>query len=103
MTEQTLLDLLDLLDNPTRTSPNAWLVGHLVAAGHLTETGISRRARIRACRCRQLILTGLDDHACAIEAKCDPYPLTPLGEALALVEHRHTWTLRREGSRYVLD
>lgn len=86
------------------TGPNTWLRDHLIRTGHMTETGISRRARIRRCRrCAFVILTGLDNDTCAIEANVDPTPLGPLGEALALVDSRGTWSLHREGSRWVLD
>lgn len=87
----------------TRPPAERWLVDHLVRTGHLTETGLSRRARIRTCSCRQLVLAGLDDDTCALEVTCDPHPLSPLGEALALVEGRRTLALHRDGSRWVLD
>lgn len=102
--------LLDLLAPPASTSgptsstrPANWLLEHLIAAGHLTETGLGRRARIRACRCGQLILAGLDDDTCALEAYADPEPLTPLGEMLARLEDRCTWTLRRQAAGWILD
>lgn len=100
-----MTDLLDLLaDKGGSTGPASdWLLEHLVTAGHLTETGISRRARVRRCHCRARILVGLDDIVAAFEARCDPTPLTALGEALAAVTGRRTWALRREGARYVLD
>lgn len=99
--------LLDILTTPT-TTPSAptpkWLVNHLVATGHLTETGATRRARIRPCpNCHDLILVALDGDRCAFEAHVDPDPLTALGEALAVIDNRHTWTLRRSGDGYVLD
>lgn len=84
----------------------SWLLDHLIAAGHVTETGLTRRARIRTCRhvkCRDQVLVGLDSDICALEAACDPYPLSRLGEALALVDGRRTLTLRREGPGWVLD
>lgn len=91
-----------------------WLRDHLVASGHMTETGLTRRARLRPCpghiktpvdrrRCPALVLAGLDDDKCALEARADPTPLSPLGEALAVVEGRITYTLRREGPGWVLD
>ena len=84
-------------------STSTWLRDHLIAAGHLTETGLSRRAKIRACSCKTLILAGLDSDICALEASCDPQPLSALGEALAHLEHRRTFTLRRDGKGWVLD
>ncbi len=47
------------------------------------------------CRdCRQPILTGLDDLACALPARVDPTPLTPLGELLAKLGDLDTYELR---------
>lgn len=87
----------------TLTAPT-WLRDHLIRTGRMTETGLSRRARIRPCpTCPLLILTGLDAEMCATEAACDPSPLSPLGEALALVEGRRTWALHSEAGRWVLD
>lgn len=111
---------------------DTWLRDHLIASGHLTETGVTRRARLRRCgqwhlmstadpspveafamratkrdrvrrRCQQLVLIGLDSDACALEVTCDPTPLSPLGEAMALLEHRRTLTLRKAGAGWVLD
>lgn len=96
--------LLDLLAGRPESQPSRWLLGHLVATGHLTESGLSRRARIRPCpKCKALILAGLDDDECAFEVAVDPVPLNPLGEALATIERRRTYRLRSEGGRYVLD
>lgn len=87
----------------TRPAPARWLLAHLIATGHLTETGLSRRARIRTCRCHAAVLAGLDAETCAFEVAADPTPLNPLGEALAIVEGQRTWSLHREGGRWVLD
>lgn len=47
------------------------------------------------CRsCRQPILTGLDGLACALPARVDPTPLTPLGELLAQLGGLDTYELR---------
>lgn len=99
-----------LFDQPTPpipttpATPDPWLIRHLVAAGHLTETGLSRRARPRPCpTCHTWTLTGLDDDLCAFEATCDPAPLTTLGEALALIAGRRTLALRRTRGRLELD
>lgn len=89
---------------PATNRPDTWLTTHLIRTGHLTETGLTRRARIRTCRtCRSLTIAGLDDHTCALEAHTDPTPLTPLAEALAAIEGRPTYNLHREGGHYVLD
>lgn len=99
--QPTLLDVLATQRN--QTTPSRWLLGHLIAAGHLTESGLGRRARLRKCTCKAHILAGLDDDVAAFETACDPIPLNPLGEALALVEHRRTYLLRKDGKGYVLD
>lgn len=78
--------------NP-RQGHSRWLLDHLIAGGHLTETGLGRAARIRTCSCGAPTLSGLDADICALEAHADPDPLTPLGEALAHVEGRRTWAL----------
>ena len=83
-----------------------WLRDHLIRTGHITETGVTRAAKIRGCpmRCGSFVLVGLDDaHQCALEARADPIPVSALGEALALVEGRRTWSLHREAGRWVLD
>jgi hypothetical protein len=106
MTAQpSLLDILTpaATNHPNRPAPS-WLLNHLITAGHVTETGISRRARIRTCRtCSTHTLVGLDNDRCAFEATVDPTPLSPLGEALAIVEGRRTLALHHEAGRYVLD
>lgn len=105
-----MTNLLNLLNpQPTATRQvsggplDRRLLDHLIRQGHLTESGLTRRARIRTCDCRQPVLVGLDDDVCALDAITDPVPLTPLGEALARIEGRWTWSLRRSGHGFVLD
>lgn len=45
--------------------------------------------------CQQSILAGLDEDQMAMPALVDPIPLSPLGEALALMDGRHTYKLAR--------
>lgn len=81
-----------------------WLLEHLIRAGHITERGISRKARVRTCeRCGRVALVGLDADVCAFEVAADPLPLSRLGEALALVEGRRTFALVRTHRGYELD
>lgn len=82
---------------------DSWLLDHLIRAGHVTETGLARRARIRTCECGERVLAGLDAEVCAFEVHADPMPLTALGEALALIDGRRTFAVHHEGGRYVLD
>jgi hypothetical protein len=84
-----------------------WLARHLEATGKLGPDRIGRAARSRHCKdCGQVILTGLDADLCAGVVRVDPAPLAPLGEALAQIAGRGTYTLRRAGNatgRYELD
>lgn len=103
-TEPTLFGTIPATPEPESAKPTDWLLAHLIRHGYVTETGITRTARIRTCRCcRTPTLAGLDDTTCALDVSCDPTPLTPIGEALALVEGRRTLALHREGNRFVLD
>lgn len=80
-----------------------YLLEHLIRAGYLTETGLSRRARLRHCpTCGVYVMTGLDGDTCALEAVCDPRPLTAWGEAYAWLDGRRTWALTKPG-RFELD
>lgn len=80
-----------------------WLKDHLVAAGYMTETGATRRARVRRCGCGVDIIVGLDGDRLAFEARVDPYPLSSVGEVLALLEGRYTWAAYADGGRHVLE
>lgn len=85
------------------TAPT-WLRDHLIRAGHMTETGLTRRAKIRHCaRCGLAVLSGLDNYTGALEAAADPIPLSPLGEAMALIAGHRTFGLHQEGGTWVLD
>lgn len=83
---------------------DTWLRDHLIRSGHMTETGATRKARLRPCPgCPHDVLVGLDDVMCALEVQADPVPLSELGEALAVLQGRRTFHLRREGSGWVID
>lgn len=102
------MSLLDALFDATPARPTdpaaPWLIDRLIQAGNLTETGLSRRARPRPClRCRTWTIAGLDADQCALEAHCDPTPLTPLGEVLALAQGRRTLELATTGGRLQLE
>lgn len=77
---------------------------HLVRAGHVTETGVTRKVTARSCRrCGGPVLAGIDGDVMAFEATVDPEPLNRIGEALAVLEGRGTWALNREADRFVLN
>lgn len=78
------------------------LLAHLIRAGYLTESGLSRRARLRYCQCGLIVMAGLDGEVCAFEAECDPRPLTALGEAAAYLAGLRTWSLRNGRGRFEL-
>jgi hypothetical protein len=69
-----------------------------IAAKIAERTGLDpragRRARAGVCRtCRGPILIGLDEERAAFEVKADPYPISALGEVLAIAQGRDTYTL----------
>lgn len=71
-------------------------------AKHLDSPG-GRGVRSVACRsCRTPVLRGLDDDWCASYVEVDLEPLSPLGEALAVLCGRRTFRLHRAGRQYRL-
>ena len=64
-----------------------------------------RRAQTRPCpRCKNQVLTGLDDDACAMDAAVDLPPLTSYTEALALIAGLQTYEVTWNGPRgYHID
>lgn len=80
-----------------------WLLERLEAQGHINN-GITRAARPRRCpTCRATTITGLDADLASLPAIVDPTPLSPLGEALALIAGRITYALDTRGQRFELD
>jgi hypothetical protein len=81
-----------------------WLQAHLEATGAWDNDGISRHAKSRRCSsCGMWVLAGLDDPRCAGPAVVDTEPLNALGEAVALLTGRTTYTLARRGNHIELD
>lgn len=65
---------------------------------------MGRNTTSRRCRqCKAAVLVGLDGDLCAFPTTADPTPLSPLGEALALLAGRATLHLRAtpDGGRYL--
>lgn len=64
---------------------------------------MTRDAQPEPCpRCNQPTLVGPDDDTAALTIRADPNPLTPTGEARALLAGRATYTLRQYAGRTVL-
>ena len=81
-----------------------WLAKHLEDTGKLGPDRIGRAARLHHCKhCGRYILTGLDNDMCAGVAHADPTPLSPLGEALALIGGRNTYALHQAPGRLELQ
>lgn len=80
-----------------------WLKTHLIRTGTWNADGCSRKAQVRRHSCDQVVIYGLDADTCGWPTVADPTPLTPLGEALAVIVGRATYSLRRTGRRIELD
>jgi hypothetical protein len=81
-----------------------WLRRHLETAGRWNTDGIGRNLSSGTCRtCRARVVRGLDGDRCALPRTCDPQPVDAVGEALALVGGRATFTLTRATGQWRLD
>lgn len=82
-----------------------YVVAHLVAQGLRDgDTGAMRRARAAYCvRCHALVMRGIDAPMAGMSRDVEPAPLSRLGEALALMSGRRTYTLAWRGDRYEID
>lgn len=68
------------------------LRAHLITTGVITESGVSRAAKLRACtHCGHPVIRALDGDVLAFDVSCDPDPIDPLGEVLALAAGRRTY------------
>lgn len=67
-----------------------WLKRMLIQTGRMTESGLTRRAKIRIHVCGIPCLAGLDDDICAREVWLELQPINTLGEAEAMLEGRYT-------------
>jgi hypothetical protein len=62
-----------------------------------------RAATLRLCpRCKAPVIVGLDADRAAINATCDPTPISELGEAYALVQGRATYCFADDQGRKIL-
>lgn len=81
----------------------AWLLKQLEDQGYIVG-GATRAARLRRCpTCTTTVLAALDADTCARRVTADPLPLSPLGEALALIGGRATYALWYWGGRLELN
>ena len=82
-----------------------YVVRHLVAQGLRDgDTGAMRRARAAYClRCHALVMRGIDAPFGGMSRDVEPAPLSRIGEALALMSGRRTYTLAWRGDRYEID
>jgi hypothetical protein len=97
---------LPLLGDSNVTAPRNWdtIKRSLQARGLWNEDGVSRKAKARFCRkCSAPVIAGLDHDRSAAAVHCDPQPLNVLGEAVALMTGRRTFSLRWLGGHYELD
>lgn len=82
----------------------AWLQRHLEQTDRWDADGIRRAASNSRCRdCRAPILTGLDADRVALVARCDPQPVSPIGEVIALATGRPTYNLSYTAGRLQID
>lgn len=71
-----------------------WLQQHLTDIGAWNADGVGRKARVTRHGCGARIAAGLDSDRGGLRAVADLAALTPLGEALALIDGRTTYALR---------
>jgi hypothetical protein len=80
----------------TQTQPR-WLTDMLIAKGAMSESGLTRTARIRTHKpCHLPTLAGYDNDTCALDTWCDLAELTLAGEVHALLAGRTTYELATE-------
>ncbi len=54
-------------------------------------TPISRKAHLTKHTCGAHVIVGLDADTAALVARCEPYPLSPIGEVEAMRDGRDTY------------
>ena len=68
-----------------------WLQAHLIAKGVMSQSGLTRRAKIHTHRCGLPCLAGYDNDWAAMDAWCELQAINAQGEAEALLEGRATY------------
>lgn len=61
-------------------------------------SGAGRGLQARWCRCGAPVLAGLDGDVCAFPAVVDIGPLSAIGEAVARIQGRRTFEIRKRGA-----
>jgi hypothetical protein len=71
---------------------DTYLKRHLIGEGHLSETGLTHRPRLRHCQrgCGLVLLAAINDYG--LDTWLDPYPVTIAAELAALLDGRATYT-----------
>ena len=76
-----------------------WLKNQLIQTGRMSETGLTRNARIHTCpRCKTPTIAGYDADRAALDVWCDTTELNPTHELEALLSGRETYTLTPSSS-----
>lgn len=80
--------------NAARPPLPAHVLAHIATTTGVDHRQVSRRTRRDRCRrCSAWIFRGLDADLCAGDVRVDAVPLSPLGEAVAVLAGLGTWRL----------
>lgn len=81
------------------TTQRERVTAHLIADGHLDESGIGRKPRPATCRaCRLAVTAAITD--LGITVACWPTPTTAYGELLAVMAGLPTWSEHPDDGLY---
>lgn len=70
-----------------------WLWAWMVRTGLARADGVGQRIKPYRCVCGDTVLRGLDSEVCAVVVSVDVGGVDALGEAVALLQGRRTYTL----------
>jgi hypothetical protein len=81
-----------------------WLQRQLEEAGRWNTDGVGRGLSAGRCsHCQAQVIRGLDADVAGLPATCDPATVDNLGEALALLAGRWTYTVQHVAGRWQLS
>lgn len=81
-----------------------WLAHYVTASGNPDPRRAGRTARPRTCpRCGRLVLHGADHHRTAAYVNVDPFALSPIDEARAILAGAPTFTLTGDPPAWELN